>query len=266
MGRVRSPFSLLFLVIVAGLLLTWLQNRAPVSAANSTASALRQLKPCPEVMLETCGEGTTVRNAVDELVLSSASVCVDVGYLCAQLEKSGSQLILRWPEDTARLRIRVPLPSGMGPARARDLQSAAVRGIQYWQRRPFELVIDTHPTSSATADIEISWGGDLSGSQLGLTRVRWVLEKGEPSFEVLGLTLAVRSPIGRRYDLTPEQVLLTAAHEMGHALGLPHSDSERDVMFPTNTAHSLSNRDFRTLDALYRLPNGAEIKHTPKAR
>jgi len=47
---------------------------------------------------------------------------------------------------------------------------------------------------------------------------------------------------------------------------LPHSDSERDVMFPTNTAHSLSNRDFRTLDALYRLPNGAEIKHTPKAR
>ncbi len=43
MGRVRSPFSLLCLVIVAGLLLTWLQDRAPVSAANSTASALRQL-------------------------------------------------------------------------------------------------------------------------------------------------------------------------------------------------------------------------------
>ena len=265
-GRVRSPFSLLCLVIVAGLLLTWLQNRAPVSAANSTDSELREVEPCPEVMPETCAESTPVRNGVDESVLSSASVCVDVGYLCAQLEKSGSQRILRWPEDTGRLRIRVPLPSGMAPERARELQSAAVRGIQYWQRRPFELVIDTHPTPSGTADIEISWGGDLSGSQLGLTRVRWVLAKGKPSFEVLGLTLAVRSPIGRRYDLAPEQVLLTAAHEMGHALGLPHSDSERDVMFPTNTARGLSNRDFRTLDALYRLPNGAEIEKTPKAR
>ena len=142
-------------------------------------------------------------------------------------------------------------PRGVAPERARDLQSPAVRGIQYWQRRPFELVIDTNPTSTAPADIEISWGEGLSGSQLGLTRVRWSLEKGEPRFEVLGLALAVRSPAGRRYELAPQQVLLTAAHEMGHALGLPHSDSERDVMYPTNTARSLSNRDFRTLAALY---------------
>jgi len=257
-GRVRSPFSLLCLVIVAGLLLTWLQNRAPVSAANSTDSVLRQVEPCPEVMLETCGEGATVRNGVYDLVLSSASVCIDVGYLCAPLEKSGSQRILRWPEDTSRLRIRVPLPSGMAPARARDLQSAAVRGIQYWQRRPFELVIDTHPNSSEPADIEISWGRGLSGTQLGLTRTRWSIERGKPRFEVLGIALAVRSP-NSRYEIAPEHVLLTAAHEMGHALGLPHSDSERDVMFPTNKARGLSNRDFRTVDALYRLPNGAVI-------
>jgi predicted Zn-dependent protease len=47
---------------------------------------------------------------------------------------------------------------------------------------------------------------------------------------------------------------------MGHALGLPHSDSERDVMYPTNTAHSLTTRDFRTLHALYELPIGALIE------
>ena len=263
MARVRSPFSLLFLAIAAGLLMTWLQNRAPVSAASSTDSAFRQVEPCPEVMWEICGESVTFRGAFDEVALSSASVCVDVGYLCAELETSGSQRILRWPEDTGRLRIRVPPPPGVAPERARDLQSAAVRGIQYWQRRPFELVIDTHPTSTAPADIEISWGEGLSGSQLGLTRVRWSLEKGEPRFEVLGLALALRSAAGRRHELAPQQVLLTAAHEMGHALGLPHSDSERDVMYPTNTARSLSNRDFRTLDALYRLPNGAEIEKNP---
>ena len=71
------------------------------------------------------------------------------------------------------------------------------------------------------------------------------------------------SPARRKLELAPEQVLLTAAHEMGHALGLPHSDSERDVMYPTNTARNLSNRDFRTVDALYRLPNGAKIEKNP---
>jgi hypothetical protein len=31
-------------------------------------------------------------------------------------------------------------------------------------------------------------------------------------------------------------------------------------MFPTNTATRLTVRDFRTLEALYTLPNGAEIR------
>ena len=138
-----------------------------------------------------------------------------------------------------------------------------MRGIQYWQRSPFELVIDTNPIPSNAADIEISWGEGLSGSQLGLTQVRWTLEKGEVKFEVLGIALAMLSPGIANFELAPQQVLLTAAHEMGHALGLPHSDSERDVMYPTNTARSLSTRDFRTVNALYRLPNGAEIAKEP---
>ncbi len=89
--------------------------------------------------------------------------------------------------------------------------------------------------------------------------MRWSVDKGEVNFQVLGLALAVRGPTNPRYEIPPEQVLLTAAHEMGHALGLPHSDSERDVMFPTNKARGLSNRDFRTIGALYRMPNGAVI-------
>ena len=245
--------------------MTWLQNRSPVSAASSTdpASASRLADACPEDTSDGCESNVMVRKSGGEVALSSASVCVDVGYLCADLETSGSQRILRWPENTGRLRIRIPLPTGVAPSRARDLQSAAVRGIQYWHRRPFELVIDTHPASSEVADIEISWGEGLSGTQLGLTQVRWTLEKGIPTFEVRGISLATRSPANAKYELPTQQVLLTAAHEMGHALGMPHSDSERDVMFPTNTARSLSNRDFRTVDALYRLPNGAEIRKEP---
>jgi len=66
-------------------------------------------------MANVCDESVMVRSAVDEVVLSAASVCVDVGYLCAEFEASGSQRILRWPENTGRLRIRVPSPPGSRP-------------------------------------------------------------------------------------------------------------------------------------------------------
>lgn len=213
---------------------------------------------CPDAMWEICGGSEALQGAVQAVVLSSASACVDVGYLCAALETADSLQLRRWPESTRRLRVRVPLPSGLAPARARELQSAVVRGIQYWQRPPFELAIDTHPTPSGEVDIEISWGEGLSGSQIGLTRTRSSLDQ----FEVLGITLATLSP-NSKYGRTPEEVLLTAAHEMGHALGLPHSDSNRDVMYPTNTARSLTPHDFRTVEALYRLPNGARIRRGP---
>ena len=264
MGRSRSSFSLLLLVIAAGLLMIRIQNRAPGSANDGMDSTSRPGEPCPQATNEICSESSTPRGAVDEVVLSSASVCVDVGYLCADLETTDSLRIRRWPADTGRLRIRVPRPPGVAPGRARDLQSAVVRGIQYWQRRPFELVIDTHPVSSGEADIEISWEQGLSGLQLGLTQTVLMIEGGKPTkFEVLLLALAIRRPANSKYEISPPEVLLTAAHEMGHALGLPHSDSDRDVMYPTNTARSLTTRDFRTLDALYRMPNGAVIRKDP---
>ncbi len=258
MPRRRSPFSLLFLVVAGGLLATWIQNRAPVSAAG--VESFRPMRPCPEAREDDC-DVTARPPAIPAVVLSAASVCGDVGYLCAEVERTGSQQILRWPDGTSQLRIRVPLPRGVEAARARDLQSAAVRGIQYWQRRPFELLIDTYPTALETADIEISWGG-LGGSQLGVTRFGWT-EGRDPKFVVQGIELAIRSTGNRNYERPTDGVMLTAAHEMGHALGLPHSDSERDVMYPTNTAGSLTTRDFRTLDALYRLPFLATIRKDP---
>lgn len=73
------------------------------------------------------------------------------------------------------------------------------------------------------------------------------------------LTLVTRSPFNQNAILDAAQVRLTAAHEMGHALGLPHSDDPRDVMYPTNGAARISSADFETMNALYRLPNGARI-------
>lgn len=256
MAKRQSPFSLVLLAVGGAIVWGQVQDRG--GASDPDNASFRPLVPCSEA--NDCTETGTVQQAAGGTVLSASSVCGDVGYLCVEAQNNGSQRILRWPEDTGQLRIRVPLPSGVSASHARDLQSAAVRGIQYWQRRPFDLVIDTHPTALEPADFEVTWGRGLSGSQLGLTEYRMTSGRDGPKFEVRTFALAIHSPGSRSYELPPEQVLLTAAHEMGHALGLPHSDSERDVMYPTNTARNLSTRDFRTLAALYRMPIGVEIK------
>jgi len=74
----------------------------------------------------------------------------------------------------------------------------------------------------------------------------------------MSLQLAITSPFGGG-PVDPNQLRLTAAHEMGHILGLPHSDEPRDVMYPTNTATALTARDHRTLEALYGFEDGTAI-------
>lgn len=185
----------------------------------------------------------------------AGSFCTDAGYLCADLAGASSVTLRRWVRHEGTVVVHVPLPSGEEPTTARALQRAAASGVRAWNNQPFPILVDLRGDRSPHFAVE--WSSGLGGSQLGLARTSWSQGEG---LRVVAVSLGTRQPFDRSRVLDAQQVRLTAAHEMGHALGLPHSDEPRDVMYPTNTATSMSARDYRSIEVLYATPNGTVIK------
>lgn len=246
-GGQTSPLLLIALVLGGGLVVRTLRDEpSPPTAVDDPCALVECAAPTGSVP--------------DASSLTSGAVCSGAGYLCARLSESNEFQVLRWAEGQPSLEVVIGLPDHEDPVRARELQRAAVRGIQAWQGKPFPLsIVDRRGAGTGRADIEVTWQSQLDGSALGTTHTRWEGRGENATFTSVRVVLATRSPFNRRFALTPAEVELVAAHEMGHALGLPHSDAPGDVMYPKNTAVRLSARDYRTMEALYGLANGVTV-------
>jgi hypothetical protein len=219
--------------------------------------------------------------------LAADRICPSSGYLCEFLlapgrpgrpgrDESGPAAsgrgagapdpgvrVARWPDGTGVLRIRVEPPPVSDAEEARELQRAAVRGLLAWDGQPFRLQIQDRDTGGGPSPhVHVAWREHLGPGQAGRVTTRWELRGTAFRFEVVSFELALEVPPeggGAARPLAPDDVERVAAHEMGHALGLGHSDAPEDLMYPLNTARALSPRDYRTMEALYRLPAGARV-------
>jgi predicted Zn-dependent protease len=102
---------------------------------------------------------------------------------------------------------------------------------------------------TATADIVVRWVEQFSIDRAGQADLSWD-HRGR--IQHADVKLALRSPSGR--ILGPDRLRAIALHEIGHSLGLAHSEVRGDIMFPTADRPILTGRDSATLDLLYRLP------------
>jgi predicted Zn-dependent protease len=109
----------------------------------------------------------------------------------------------------------------------------------------------TLAADSADADILVRWIDRFDFDRAGQTDLTWD-QAGRVRHATV--SLAVRTHMG--VPLPEGALFAVAVHEAGHAIGLPHSADTSDVMFPATRTGTLTDRDRRTVEVLYRLPPG----------
>ena len=171
-------------------------------------------------------------------------------YLPAMLVETDS-LLRRWAERTSNP-LKVYITPGRVVGYSPELREASRAAFVRWERVGGIPARFVFVNDSSEADVLVRWIERFPMRRAGQADIRW----NNAGWIVKGtLTLATHTSDG--LPLPEDAVYTVALHEIGHLLGLGHSDDPQDVMFPTTSVHDITPRDRHTARLLYGVRPGS---------
>ena len=160
----------------------------------------------------------------------------------------------RWPDRQFEpLRVWVQPTSAFAdfhasyPVRARE-------AFERWMRAGvpvrFTFVLD-----SASCDIPVVWVDKFDMPISG--RTRWTRDQ---YWWIVGSSIEVALHHQSGGALDPEAIYVITLHEVGHVLGLDHTQDEQSIMAARVRVHDLADVDEHTAQLVYSIPPGSVTK------
>jgi len=244
-------------VLIGGIAVFIVQQRrsmkpAPTPPAAAPAQRQDPAQPPPE---QPVAAGVTSQPADPARDAADARLRLDQGapgtYILDILSQQ-EQTLIRWPDRSVNaLRVWIERWSDVANW-DRNYPIVAEAAFTEWRAAGFPMRFDI-VVDSVGADIKIIWSNKFSegGRQIGVTQK---MRDQNGWIRRADIIIATHNTQGAA--LAPATIAGVVRHEVGHALGLGHSPSKNDVMYPESYATTISEQDRATLHLLYTLPPG----------
>lgn len=170
-------------------------------------------------------------------------------YLGAMLA-NGDSMLKRW-RPRVNQPVTVYLPESGPGGHTVGFDRVAREAFTRWQRAAGIPIHFVFARDSGGAEVHVRWVEKFPMPRAGQADIVW----NQHGWLVRG-TLILATHTHRGWPLTEDAVYTVALHEIGHLLGLGHSDDPRDLMYPSTAVQDLTGRDRQTVALLYALSPG----------